>query len=152
MTQTQIVRWTELGIIIPERDARGRGKTRTYNHQNLIEAVICKELNMWRMETLMMHDILDYLRTGNLWGDETLDDAERVPMWNMLKDNQKTDRMLICISVRWVTAQCSDGTERDMPDLRIRLRSPQEVASTMSRHSSTLVINLRKILDEVGQF
>ena len=62
-THMQISRWTELGIILPEEDAKGRGRVRRFNQQNLIEAMICKQLTEYfRLDTSIMLEIVSWLR------------------------------------------------------------------------------------------
>ncbi|MBW1668867.1 MAG: MerR family transcriptional regulator [Deltaproteobacteria bacterium] len=59
----QLLHWTQKGVIVPLKDAKGRGGRRIYSHQNLIEAGICRELSRYRIETSTMKEILDWLRT-----------------------------------------------------------------------------------------
>lgn len=62
ITKMQLIHWTQTGVIIPYKDAKGRGARRRYDCQNLIEALICRELNRLRMETHIMKEILTWLR------------------------------------------------------------------------------------------
>ena len=50
ISRIQLVHWVECGAIIPLEDIRGRGKCRIFNKQNLIEAIICRELKAYTIE------------------------------------------------------------------------------------------------------
>lgn len=63
VSKTQLIHWTERGVILPLKDAKGRGGRRVYSHKNLIEAIICRELNKLSVETRLMKDILHWLNT-----------------------------------------------------------------------------------------
>jgi DNA-binding transcriptional MerR regulator len=54
--------WVNMGLILPLEDVRGRGRSRLFSHQNLIEALICRELNLLNLGTDVMRRILDGLR------------------------------------------------------------------------------------------
>lgn len=62
VSKIQLIHWTQIGAIIPYKDERGRGKRRTYSQQNLIETMICRELNKLCVETRVMRELLDWLR------------------------------------------------------------------------------------------
>ena len=62
VSKAQLVLWTKRGCILPFKDPKLRGGHRTYSHRNLIEAMICRELNAYSVETALMREILDWLR------------------------------------------------------------------------------------------
>lgn len=62
VTKMQLVHWSQTGAIVPLEDARGRGSRRLYSRQNLMEALICRELSKFSMETYVMHEVLSMLR------------------------------------------------------------------------------------------
>lgn len=62
----QIGHWTKTGIIIPVKTAKGTGKMHVYGHQNLIEAMICRELSQYSINYGVMREVLDFLR-GKQW-------------------------------------------------------------------------------------
>jgi|GEM_PF-2513495 len=62
ISEIQIKHWTQTGVIIPFKDVRGTGRMRVYDHQNLIEAMICRELNQYSINYGMMKSVLDFLR------------------------------------------------------------------------------------------
>ena len=83
VTKTQVIHWTSTRAIIPFQDAKGRGKQRKYNFQNLTEAMICREMNKMAVEVRVIKEALDYLRNKvwtfdfELWGhieDEDIDE------------------------------------------------------------------------------
>jgi ribosomal protein S26 len=63
ISKIQLIHWTQLGAIIPFDDAQGRGKVRVYNHQNLIEAMICRELTEASIGVRFIKDWLQWLRS-----------------------------------------------------------------------------------------
>jgi DNA-binding transcriptional MerR regulator len=62
VSKAQLVLWTKRGSILPVKDPKLRGGHRTYSHRNLIEAMICRELNAYSVETGLIKEILDWLR------------------------------------------------------------------------------------------
>ena len=58
----QVLHWVQTGAVVPFEDARGRGGRRRFSQQNLVEFVICRELNGFSIETRVMKAVLDYLR------------------------------------------------------------------------------------------
>jgi len=69
VSHMQVSRWTELGIIEPFEDARGRGRVRRFSKENLVEAMICKQLASLHMETSVIWEVLNWLR-AKLYPDE----------------------------------------------------------------------------------
>ncbi len=62
ITKIQAVQWAQQGAVKPMQDIRGRGGRRVYSQQNLIEFMICRELNRFTIETRLMVLILEFLR------------------------------------------------------------------------------------------
>jgi uncharacterized protein YdcH (DUF465 family) len=62
VSKISLINWTQQGAIIPFEDARGRGKVRLYDYQNLIEAMICRELNKLSIGIRYQLELLDWLR------------------------------------------------------------------------------------------
>lgn len=58
----QVLHWVQTGAVVPFEDARGRGGRRKFSQQNLIEFMICRELNRFSIETRVMKSVLDHLR------------------------------------------------------------------------------------------
>lgn len=58
----QISHWTKMRIIQPVKVAKGTGKMHLYSHQNLIEAMICRELSQYSITHSVMFEIIDFLR------------------------------------------------------------------------------------------
>jgi len=62
----QISHWTRTGAIIPAVPVRGTGKMHVYDHQNLIEAMICRELSQYSINYGVMREALKYLRSKEM--------------------------------------------------------------------------------------
>lgn len=62
ISKMQAIHWTQVGAVIPLEDAKGRGSRRVYSWQNLIEMMICRELNRLTIETHVMVLVLHMLR------------------------------------------------------------------------------------------
>jgi hypothetical protein len=62
VTASQIKHWTMTGVIEPYKSVQGTGKMHTYDHQNLIEAMICRELSKYSINLNVMKDMLFFLR------------------------------------------------------------------------------------------
>ena len=59
----KLVHWTRIGIIQPYENAEGRGSRRIYSYQNLIEVIICRELNQLGVEPKIMRVAIGMLNT-----------------------------------------------------------------------------------------
>ncbi len=62
VTKSRLIHWIGNGAIIPLVDASGRGKARQFSFQNLVETIICRELNSFRTEVSTMTQVLTILR------------------------------------------------------------------------------------------
>lgn len=63
ITKMQAIHWTQTGVITPLQDAKGRGSRRIYSWQNLIELMVCRELNKYNVERSLMKRVIDYFQT-----------------------------------------------------------------------------------------
>jgi len=61
-TGLQIARWVDEGAIVPVVNVEGRGKSRRFNKENIIEAMICKALSAYSIEKSHLAEILSLLR------------------------------------------------------------------------------------------
>jgi len=62
VSKIQLIHWTQTGAIEPYKVDRRRGGKRIYSQQNLIETIICRELNRLCVETKVMKALLNWLR------------------------------------------------------------------------------------------
>jgi len=62
ISSSQIIHWTRTGVIIPFQTVRGTGRMHVYDHQNLLEAMICRELSQYSINHRIMSEVLDYLK------------------------------------------------------------------------------------------
>lgn len=63
VSENQIKRWTMTGIINPYKPVKGTGRMHVYDHQNLIEAMICRDLSQYSMTSYVMGGVLEFLRS-----------------------------------------------------------------------------------------
>jgi hypothetical protein len=84
----QLIHWTQQDVILPSDDVRGRGKTRTYDYQNLIEALICRELARLSIGIRLSKELLKWLRKTKWFFYFSLDDEgfDLDPIINELED------------------------------------------------------------------
>ena len=61
LSKMQVIHLTQTRVIQPFRDARGRGRRRVYNWQNLVEYMICRELYKIDMSPFRMLGIIESL-------------------------------------------------------------------------------------------
>lgn len=66
ISKMQLLYWTQQGAILPLRDARGRGKVRLYNYQNLIEAMICRELTNLSIGIRVIMEWMEFIRENKI--------------------------------------------------------------------------------------
>ena len=90
ITKIQAIHWTQTGVINPLQDAQGRGSRRVYSWGNLIEMMICRELNRYNVERVLMKDIIYDLNRPY---------SEFKNYWDFLKQNPKTDYLYLVISI-----------------------------------------------------
>jgi len=90
ITKMQAIHWTQTEIITPFEDARGRGSRRVYSWENLIEMMVCRELNRYNIERFLM-------KTGiNVFNKPFRNCSS---YWEYLKENPKTDIFYLVISL-----------------------------------------------------
>ncbi len=82
----QISHWTKTGVIIPAIAVKGTGKMHVYDHQNLIEAMICRELSQYSINYGVMREVLDFLREKKWLFDIHL---ESIKLSRILKGTNK---------------------------------------------------------------
>jgi hypothetical protein len=90
ITKMQAIHWTQTGVITPLQDAHGRGSKRVYSWVNLIEMMICRELNRYNVERSFMKVII---------GDINRPYHGFKTYWDYLKQNPKTDKLYLVISI-----------------------------------------------------
>lgn len=90
ITKMQAIHWTQTGVITPLQDAQGRGSRRVYSWENLIEMMICRELNRYNVERSLMKDIINDINRP-YHGFKSY--------WDYLKQNPKTDKLYLVISI-----------------------------------------------------
>jgi len=68
--------WINAGIIKPLEDERGRGKSRNFSYQNLLEILVCRELWLLNVPPRVYRPILVEIEKRNGWERMTQDGSE----------------------------------------------------------------------------
>jgi hypothetical protein len=89
ITKMQAIHWTQTGIITPLEDAHGRGSRRVYSWENLIEMMICRELNRFGAERSVMDMIIGGMIRQPLGTYRNY--------WDFVKNNPKTKMYFLMI-------------------------------------------------------
>lgn len=90
ITKMQAIHWTQTGVITPLQDAHGRGSRRVYSWGNLIEMMICRELNRYKVERGIMATIMRDLNKPS---------GEFKNYWDFLKKSPKAGDLYLVISI-----------------------------------------------------
>lgn len=139
ISKMQAIHWTQIGAVIPFRDAKGRGSRRMYSWQNLIEMLICRELNKFTVETRVMVGILEYLRDSCIRTQKGM-----VSFWELLQKEPETDRVFLSL----IAVTAGGGSP-----LRggYGVSTYEELKAGLKKNqASALIINVRGLIDEVG--
>ena len=62
ISMSQLNHWVMIGAVIPFKNIRGRGKARLFNEQNILEAIVCRELNQFSIEGWFIVKALNDIR------------------------------------------------------------------------------------------
>ncbi len=155
ISKMQAIHWTQVGAVTPLEDARGRGSRRVYSWQNLIEMMICRELNRFTIETHVMVSILQWLRNHytpetkvhlpeeapkgkfSIRPENIFRDAR--PYWDMLLEDPQTDYVYLYVH------------HLDKPGMKwaAGVEKWEYVASLLEAKKSVVVVNIRKLIEEV---
>lgn len=100
ITKMQAIHWTQTGIIVPLQDAQGRGSRRVYSWENLIEMMICRELNKYGVEKWVMEQITHLMNEPALFSTQTGETAPYDNYWAFFKQNLKTD--FVCLVITYL--------------------------------------------------
>jgi DNA-binding transcriptional MerR regulator len=125
VAKRELIHWCETGAIRPVHDDRRRGGVRRFNQQNLIEAMICRELVQYGLQKWVFRALLDGLRIFKLW--DHLQRGGEVPF-------------LAFPPLRHL------GLET----VGVKALSREEVAVFIQKWPSAIIINLPKLIEEAG--
>lgn len=155
ITDNQLKHWTMVGVITPHKTVRGTGKSHVYDHQNLIEVMICRELSEYSINYTVMRDVIGCLRIKKLCFHIT-DNKEKTEssvikehtVWSYLmtyfrKGNVSLtlwkDQYLPKTSEPETDDHCIDLIINNMPKIR-------------ANSKSMIIVSLDRLLDEAGSF
>lgn len=142
VTKRQLIHWVETSAIIPLEDDRRRGGKRRFNQQNLIEALICRELNDYRLPSVMFFQAVGGLR-GKAW---KLKD-KRVSFWDTLPHREEMPFLII----RHLEVKVS-GRPKSAKDIAsvVVPATEKNLAKELSVFPSSIVVNLPELIREAG--
>ena len=127
VSRRQLIHWVEMRAIIPWKEDRRRGGRRFFNKQNLIEAMICRELNSYRVSVHLFKDILSGLRLVRFW--RNLPEQYEFPLLVYPAPSFENEEVM------------GIGTS-----------TADRIGEVLSRYPSAIVINLARLVEEAGGF
>jgi hypothetical protein len=142
VTKRQLIHWVEVGAIIPLEDDRRRGGKRRFNQQNLIEALICRELNDYRLPSIMFVQALGSLR-GQAWKLK----GKRVSFWDTLPHREEMPFLII----KRLEVEVS-GRPKSAEDIAsvVVPTTKERIVNELSVFPSSIVVNLARLVQEAG--
>jgi hypothetical protein len=137
VTARQLIHWCEVGVIAPHIDDRRRGGARKFSQRNLLQVLICRELNKHRLPTILSRSVMHFLRFTRFW--EALPQLEEVP-W------------LVCPPLEIVSQRLIDGEQKEEKQLTLgmSMAGKDELANALSESPSAIVVNLPALVKEAG--
>ena len=133
ITKTQAIHWTQTGIITPLQDAHGRGSRRVYSWKNLIEMMICRELNKYNIGRSLMKDIMDMINEpgdGASW-PIPIKKSVYLSYWDYLAANLRSGQHYLIIV---------GG--------RFEIVKKRRLMSVSANRTSCVIINIAALIDE----
>lgn len=143
ISKDKLVHWTRIGIIRPLQDAEGRGARRVYSYRNLIEAMICRELNELHVETQTIRGIIIYMGAP-IWPPES--EGEKFSFWELLE--KYPERVHDAGPFLVIMPSPFINELRESKAIHCTIAQEDAVTIYLLKHSRTIVINLEKILRE----
>ena len=152
VTRLQLVRWCEGRAIIPLKNAKGRGARRTFSQRNLCEAIIARDLSGHSIPISAIRDVLSFLRKPlhpmlnarlrkKIKDSESLQKAfkkAKESAWDILMNRPYTARKLLTVSFA-----------RKKLDA-ISLQSKKTIGIYLETVKTTIVVNLKDVIEEAG--
>ncbi len=124
--------WLNAGIVVPFEDAKGRGKSRDFSFQNLLEILICREL--WLLE-------LPPRVYGYILAD--------IPWEEVLKDDPEPWFLIIYQPARQVEGATGSYTKQVLFVPRVfKCEKPEDLGSVVWKARSPIIVNLKSLVAE----
>lgn len=92
ITKIQAIHWTQTEIITPLKNARGRGSRRLYSWGNIIEMMVCRELNKYNIERFLMKKVISIFNMP-------FRNSNCSSYWEYLKENPNTDILYLIFTI-----------------------------------------------------
>lgn len=177
----QISHWTKTGVIIPAIVAKGTGKMHVYDHQNLIEAMLCRELSEYSINYGVMREVLDFLRE-KIWlfeiylsspklsrlhrEPEDIPEAEYLRRLEDAEDEEGTTKKIrltiwdffkqypqngSIYLLLWKDSRFTELSEAKKGEYNIHITTTG-INDVTHRCSSLIILNLTLLLSEAGHF
>jgi hypothetical protein len=128
ITKMQAIHWTQTGVITPLQDAQGRGSRRVYSWGNLIEMMICRELNRYKVERGIMANIIHAFNKPS---------SEFKNYWDYLKNNPKADNLYLVISIMHMQ-EVSEWLQNSIGDSKKTLKFLRDSLDKLSKYDPKL--------------
>jgi DNA-binding transcriptional MerR regulator len=141
----QIVYWARTNVFEPYEDVRGRGKSRQYSWENLIEIMICRELNRVGIGPELMAKILSHLRNEEFlyYVNVSENETGRCSFWQHLKRKPETKLAFLTLNYE---AESAEASYR-VCDRHILSKQFVEVGE----FKTLVAINIQALIEEVGR-
>ncbi|MBW2610347.1 MAG: hypothetical protein JRC68_08400 [Deltaproteobacteria bacterium] len=139
----QIVYWSRVGMIKAYEDNRGRGKRKIYNWVNLMEILICRELNKVNISTELMAKILEFLRNEKFLlyrSENRKQKPKKCSFWELIEVDPKTEFTFLVINYK---------KSGDFP-FGVIDRVALETLMEKSAFMSIIIVNIRELIKEVS--
>jgi len=142
VTKRQLIHWVETSAIIPLEDDRRRGGKRRFSQQNLIEALICRELNDYRLPSAMFVMALGALR-GKGWKLK----GKRVSFWDKLPHRAEMPFLII---KRLEVEVSGRPKSAEVIASAVVPATKERIVKELSVFPSSIVVNLPELIREAG--
>ena len=145
VSKIKIIHWCNKAVIRPYEDNTGRGQSRLFNWQNLIEVFICRELNRFNIETKLMKWLLQILR-----GDRP---SPIPPLWPKFKENPTIiNEYHLLITGAPIGTVFNKNTKNpyyglDLQPIYITMQR-EEIVENLSNYPGALYINIPLLIAE----
>jgi hypothetical protein len=136
VSKSSLNNWIDGGVIEPWDDTRGRGKSRTFSHLNLLDVMVCRELSLFNLPPRVFPVILGAIKKEEAW-DAVLNDPG-VPVF--------------IIVPLWCAFNAETGiydSAAPFPKV-IPTKSPEDLGLAVGGELSALTINLSALAEDVG--
>jgi DNA-binding transcriptional MerR regulator len=137
VSKIQLIHWIDIGAIVPWKEDRRRGGKRLFNQQNLIEVLICRELNNFRLPGYLFKVVLDDLRT-----------SDQGISWKKIRTERAKNPFLLIAP--WNAFKEVNGQLQEVKEsgYLIRCEPQDKITDFLKPARSCVLLNLNLLIDE----